>query len=421
MPGYVSFLEDASQEFLSSFQAYRSVSTEVAERRSPLVLAQCIRGLYISFEKAIKHALNELDPYLLIQKPDAPLLLSLRKDLRARPVPSVFCSRQPFESPGMIQSWKIARALLQPAVDENTLTDFERGLGRLADLRNRAQHGEFYDDIPEVLGLVEQLLARVRVIFHAVCPQFLQQLYQRNSQLESLLRGIENRIDAAWQVLLDYLVNHGAIVTAARVNTLQDSPNGPLTVFFGDSSAVLGTGLTANIKVPIADAEGLFGTWLTSAEASARHVARTLERMRREGQERPSGSLSPLLASLFGKTESSTRMPVEPLDTGRLHIKAGAGWLSLQLAQLSPPFLTLSVLFDDWIFAFESPNVVEGLVTGLLRTSVSTTGVVPAAVSVKGTIQLVNEWGMDPDPAIPQYPNGATWRDLEASLQLTAP
>src|SRR4051812_46749401 len=109
MPTYLGFLDDAIEEFADSFEDYQSL---VASPPAELTLrraAKCLRNFTLAVEKGLKHGLSVIDPYLLISKPDRGLLMNLRRDLEARAAPTIFCSREPFDTISLMQTWKTLR------------------------------------------------------------------------------------------------------------------------------------------------------------------------------------------------------------------------------------------------------------------------------------------------------------------------
>src|ERR1039457_7471538 len=111
MPTHISFLDEAVAEFLEAFELHQGLVTLKPEQRELRAIASCVRSFALALEKGFKHALATVDPYLLISKPDRNLLLQLRHDMNASPVPSIFCSRHPFETISLSQTWKTLREI----------------------------------------------------------------------------------------------------------------------------------------------------------------------------------------------------------------------------------------------------------------------------------------------------------------------
>ena len=104
MIAHVPFSREAVEEFLAGFALYRELAALESDKRDALSVARCVRTFYLGLEKGFKATVAAVDPYLLLSKPDHQLLTQLRRDMIGRPVPSIFCSRQPLDTLNMYQT-----------------------------------------------------------------------------------------------------------------------------------------------------------------------------------------------------------------------------------------------------------------------------------------------------------------------------
>lgn len=388
-------------------------------KRNPLTVIKCVRSLYLGFEKGFKGTVAEIDPYLLISKPDHSLLLQLRRDVLSRPVPSLFCSRQPIETLNMLQTWKLICELQQVPVSESVLADFERALGRLAQIRHRAQHSEFYEDLDDVLALIEQLLARFRDVVGAINPDWLQELFTRNGQLESLLKGIENQIDGAWQVLVDYLHRFGPLKLQTELYLVHESGSESIRAILGDTNTERENHIFANADISTRDVQGLFGLYLTQDQSDSRRRMRE-SRMQPPPLIRQTGWLGAFLNGTSTPSTPLPKKPMIPLDPGSIWIIVAPGWLTLKLTQIKPNFLFLSVLLVDLHIEFSDPNKEDGSVNGKLECAVKHGSTDPGQINVSGQVHLLSEWCVEGEAEGTQPKPPRTIRQLELELELTA-
>ncbi len=418
MTSHVPFSREATEEFLAGFNAYRQLEGLEPDKRDALTAAHCVRALYLGLEKGFKATVAGVDPFLLISKPDHQLLVQLRRDMITRPVPSIFCSREPFETLNMYQTWRLLCDIHPPEVDKSVLADFDRALDRLAKIRHRAQHSEFYEDLNDVLSLVEQLLARFREVVGALDPDWLQSLYARNGQLESFFRAIEQQIDGAWQVLLDYITRHGLLTVQTSLHLVQGSDSDSIEALFGATGPTQDRRLLGHGIIADRDASGLFALFLSPDQAWARRQAREYA----TGSEAAKPLFQTgLLAGLLPTPDPSPPpKPLIPLDPGRVTIRTATGWLSVDLEKLSPRHLFLSVLLFDLLIEFPDPIRTEGRVTGRIESAVKRGPVTPRPITIQGTAQLLVEWGIEGDPNATPPKIPTTLRQLQLSLDLAA-
>ena len=414
MTQHLSFLDDAEERFIEAFGGYeRLVAATTAERRIGPA-CQCVRGLYLALEKGLKHALAAIDPYLLIAKPDRGLLLQLRKDMLSRPAPSIFCSRQPFETIGLTQTWEALRDLAPPAVDDEILADFDRSLNRLCQERNRAQHGEVVSEVDDILALVGQLLARFLEVIGTLVPELMERLRARDGQLESRLRAIENDVDAGWQVLADYLQSHGPIQISVRLFTILERESENIETLLGTSDRTdTHSRIVAGCDVPRSMASGLFETFLTKQQAEDRYTAR-----------RRLAALAAYESPRASNKKSSgqgAERAVIPMSAGRITIPTTSAWLTLYLPSVTPHHLSVSATLTQLEVRFDNSSKIEGRVTGRLECAVQKGAACAKALSVEGAGYLRSEWHFEGDPAAEPAKRDSTQRvfDLELALDVS--
>jgi hypothetical protein len=399
MPSHLSFLEDAVDRFERAFTLHQAI-VDNEEGRELITAANCVRELYVALEKGFKHAVATHDPYLLLVKLDRTSLLNLRRDIGSRPAPNIFCCRQPLETVGMLDAWNTLRDLKQPALQDGVLGEFERSIKLLRDMRNRAQHGELYEDIDALLNPIELVLARFVEVCEAVVPEWVALLCARNGQLRSRLKGIESKIDASWQVLVDYLRDHGPVPLPSQLYVDVEDHADKASVLLGsvDSKGDNG-GILSGTDVAVSNATGLFSLFLTEQQAKDRLAARQASVL-----GAPDG-LPPFLGM--------PSKPLVPLDAGSLLVPTATAWLTLVLPNIRPSRLRLlnTVLVDLRVeLAATEPR---GIASAVIECAVVKGTVRPARVLVNGPAFLDSEWNLAAEPgATPPSPEKTTRRLL---------
>ncbi|MHB8050495.1 MAG: hypothetical protein ACYDHQ_04655 [Coriobacteriia bacterium] len=381
MAQHYSFIDDAVMCFGEAFKTYEAEAAKTEDKRTLPPLAACCRLLYVALEKGFKHSLANIDPHLLLAKPDRQLLLELRRDLIDRPVPTIFCSRQSFDTVGLTHAWDALRSLAPEALDEQAASDFDRALRRLVQVRHRAQHGEWFEEPEEVLAVVRQVFARFQSVMSSVAPEFLSHLIADNGQLQSRLHAIEADVDVSWQVLTDYLRERSVIRMVIDLFAVLPEEGENLSVLFGRNgvpNAMFGSG-----DVPLSMADGFFVATLTKAQAFDRYS----ERKRRLAEADPA-----VLRALPEGVEG-----IVPLETGHLSVPSTSAWLSLRLAPLVPPQLHASAMMTRFSIAFEDPDSVRGAVHGVLECAVRKPGTHTEAICVNGDAFVDLESYHEPD------------------------
>jgi hypothetical protein len=393
MPAHLSFLEDATARFIAAFEIYQRLTDEKVEDIG--AAAACVRELYLALEKGLKHALQAIDPYLLLQKPDRLLLRNLRRDISARTVPSIFCARTPFETIGLLDVWEVLQDVATAEVDEAVRDEFGRGLSRLRDTRNRAQHGELYEDVDGLLAVVEQVLGRFADVATVFAPDWTRELYRRNAHLQSRLRGIGLQIDGGWQVLLDHLQSseHLDLSTGVYVITPQDEAF--ITFLIGRGEDGQGADLLGEAKgLPASHAGGFFTRFLSPDESVPR-FGTTVD------SEDLVGGLAMWAARKVGDQSAPTpkvkTKALLPLEAGTIRVPAAGGWLKLRFAGQTPSKLYLSTILRDFVVNFPGPPEVEGRASGVLESAVVRGTTQPDRVVLTGRAFLESEYTKDAD------------------------
>jgi len=401
MPSHLSFLDDAVEGFLEAFELHRHVAEPgTSELRHA---ANCVRGFVLALEKGLKHALASIDPYLLIAEPTRKLLVQLRHDMNARAVPNIFCSRQPFETIGIGQTWETLRDLRGHSIPQDTRSAFDRGLKRLIEARNNAYHGEVYGEPDELSALIDEVLARFTAVISCVSPDWLRILSERNGQLPSRLRGIETQVDGNWQVLVDYLRDHGGIEFPITLYVGTGRDRESVDVLFGASDKP--NNMLGSSDVPASLATGMFTSFLNKQQIDDRFRARHLP---------PSGLSAMLLYGLQPVVDDS---PLTPLEPGTINVPATSVWLTIHLPEITPHHLFLSAIVSELRVEFSEAGQVTGSVSGRLECPI-VKGTAPQRVQIRGTAQLVSEWYSDVDASVDPPKPEATRRTFELQLRL---
>jgi hypothetical protein len=404
---HLPFLVDATDAFLRAFKLHESLDS-IPDIR---VASQCIRELFLAMEKGIKHTIAKSDPYLLITRPDHATLRAIRKDLTARSVPTIFCSRANFETVGMKEAWALLQEIASPITPAaSVLADFDRALKRLSEARNRAQHGELYDDATELQAIATQVFARFLEVGKALMPELVTQVCTSNDQLESRLIGIERKIDASWQVLIDHLREIGPLIIHARLFVEQQHRSDTVHVLLGNLTEKPDQ-ILAGADIPISHATGLFSTYVTREQVEDRGAARRALRPIARGQ-------APKLVALMGGLDVADK-PIIPLDAGAIRIPSASAWITMELVGVSPPHLHLSATLVDFCVRFADGQSVSGDVSGFILCAVVKGSVAPERISLSGPAFLDSEWHMEGDSSSTPPKEARTMRTVSMELEMS--
>ncbi len=400
---HYSFIDDAAFCFGEAFKIYEAETARVEGSLRFAPLASCCRLLYVALEKGFKHSLALIDPHLLLVKPDRQLILELHKDLNERPAPTIFCSRKPFDTLGLTQTWEALRSLAPTTLDQQVASDFDRALQRFVHVRHKAQHGELFEKPKEVLAVLRQLFARFQSVAGSVATDFLMRLISDNGQLVSRLRAIEADVDADWQVLIDYLRGHGELRMETGIYATLQEDGDHLSVLFGKTNST--SSMSGSADVSLSMANGFFVSPLTKAQELERYS----ERMRRLAE-----SELDIRNALPNGIEG-----LVPLETGHLTIPSTSTWLSLNLDLVEPPQLFASAIVKRLGIDFVDPNSVQGNVQGILECAVQKPGVRTEPVFISGAAFFRAEFIIEPENSQESFSHNEYLRYLILTLALS--
>jgi hypothetical protein len=389
MPAHLSFLDDATDRFLRAFELYEVLRKAAPEHAGISEAATSVRELYVALEKGFKHAVSSLDPYLLIAKPLPAVLLQIRQEMISRSVPTMFCTRVPFDTVGMRNAWTLLRELSDVTVADGVIAEFERGLKRLEEMRHRAQHGELYEEVEEMLARIEHVFARFLEVGEALLQEWLRRLFERNGQLEPRLRGIQRQIDAGWQVLVEYLRRHDRLLLTERLYVEWQAKSETLAVLMGNPSSDADR-LLANTEIWVTSTSGLFSLFLTRQQADDTDAARRA--LSRGAPAEPSNAAGLFMAAMAAAAPSEQRAALVPLDAGHIHIPTANAWLAVDLRDVSPSKLHLSASLLDFRVEFRDGMDVLGAASGVLDCAVVRGPDRPERITLSGSAHLRSEF-----------------------------
>jgi hypothetical protein len=281
---YLTLLDHAVASTAEAHRILHSEEKKAGEKRDAFRLASALHLAHLSIEKLVKHAVAKTDPVLLLKDPKPVFLRKLRKEVLQRHLPTIFASRQQLDSMNAEKAWEALVELLEPKIDKTTRDSFEQALDTLADLRNRAQHAELYEDDEEVISTLRRLFSKLPAISDAIAPEFLPLLQERHESQYAELRGIEQDVTGAWWALEARLAKQRTIEIPVQVYvtlrpsiptvqvsfTVPDPGGGQLGLLaaFGKPTFRL----TAEIEKE--NATGIFSREITAEEAKERDTAR---------------------------------------------------------------------------------------------------------------------------------------------------
>lgn len=284
----------------------------------------------------LKHIVAKVDPHLLIKKPEPAMLQNLRRDLLEQSAPSLFASRQWFESFDAKATLKIITDVLRPKVAERETQEFSAALEALAHSRNRAQHGELYDMSDALLLKMSRTLGALLTIVDTVSPEFLPKLREVDDAAVSTLRAIQKAIDGAWQILRDYLDEFGELEVKGDVFIVLEEATANLRWLAAPP-------INSETKIAPGDASGFFLRPVSADQARHSEVGHA--------------------GLLF--TPSPPKMGLVPLEPGEFQTKPGLGFWTPELTRKKGRSLGVGVILLVFKVSFEQDNP-EGKVVGVL-------------------------------------------------------
>jgi hypothetical protein len=244
-----------------------------------------------------------------------------------------------------------------------------------------------------------------------VSPEWLERLCERNGQLLSRLRGIETKVDASWQVLIDYLRNTGPFEFPIALYATVSPGAENVHVLFGASEAP--QNMLGSSDVPISHISGLFGCFLTKQQADDRVTARRRPTAVGLGE-------SGYLAALFGsQPQEPVREPLAPLDPGSITVPTTTVWLALTLPKVTPHHLFLSATLTELRVEFSGGAEMLGTISGGLEGPTARGGGPPERADISGTASLASEWHLPADATkVPPEPE-RTHRSCDLLVKLS--
>ncbi|MBX3221670.1 MAG: hypothetical protein KF795_14220 [Labilithrix sp.] len=317
------------------------------------------------------------------------------------------------ETLDLSETWTVLKQVSTPSIDPRAIGDFDEALKPFVQFRHRAQHGELYEDPETALLMIEQVFARFLSVARAFAPDWAERLFARDEQIESKLKGLERRIDAGWQVLIDYLRGRDKLVLqlVAYVQRAQSSET--VSVLLGERRNEQSESMLAKTDLPLTSTTGLFGTLLTKQQVDDRdQIRRTRDRSSADASAKgPQEFLYPM-----GLVPAPPReRKLLPLEPGGLHVPATHAWLTLRLAAKTPPHLLLSAILEDFRVDFADANARDGVASGTLRCAVNKGTTTPESVKIAGTAHLTWEGVQESHEESP----GRTFRSVEMDVALS--
>jgi hypothetical protein len=390
MEYHYTLIEDATHNFRTAFSIYERLRDSLGDlstsgNTSMRSLADCGRALYVAFEKGFKHVLVSIDPHLIISKYDRKLLLNIWREQRARPKPNILCLGTTFETLNMLEAWELVSDLLKASIPDAISSQFSSTLPLLAQIRNRAQHGEIWADPEDVYALFERIFASSHELIVHISSEWLQRLCSEYDNLESRLRAVRDKVDAAWQILLDHVSSVGVL----RVNIggwiIHESSSGLARLLIGGERP--GDSVYFSLVGENVDASGLFAQPLTEEQCRARREERSIHADNFENDANRYG-LAALTQSANIQHPVADR-PIAPLVAGRIVCRAALGTLCIIASRRS----YVSIRAMEWAIAFSDPLRPEGTISGLLE-SAKAMATDATCLEMIGQATLISEFGI---------------------------
>jgi hypothetical protein len=224
-----------------------------------------------------------------------------------------------------------------------------------------------------------------------VAPNFLREAYEQDDQLESRLKALEHVVDAAWQVLIDFLNEPGKVLAVPIILWITLVPGAEIAEISLSSETFLSNGISAATQIPRRSADGFLVRELPPPPPISPFFLFG-------GPSFPStgitstgslGILGRLLAQEPPKPEENVIIPTQEGSISARNVPAR---LSLSLIGRKKSSLGLNVVIEHMQLAFKE-GVRDGSFTAVLRPTTDSAKVTTGAtVEVAGRAVLEAEF-----------------------------
>jgi hypothetical protein len=412
---HIALLDDAASSFRSALSDYKTLVAAAPEKREPRMIGQCIAKLHLGLEKGLKHALSEIDEALPISGLSGSVLQELRRTQREQKTPSLLAVATKVETHGLVGLLHIIASVTGADLKTAILAQFVAAAQLLTDLRNRYLHAELFGEADALLSPVFQVLSRVRPVCEQLAPTFWQRLVSDDDTLESYLRGIEEDIDGAWNVLLDYLRSRPPLpINWEFYATL--IPNGG-TLFIEAFRPTFANSFSFRAAIPISNVGGFFGEHLTPD--SSRFFRSSDDAGAGLGVPPPSdffGAIQSTLMREYRHTRGIGAQGLVPWSDGSIAMSDLDANGFFMLAGLKKSFLSANMRLEALTVVFktgEEAGSVNGHVASGLTLSQAAR---PSKLRLDGSALLTAEYVYN--KLVDVYPEGSTVRHVTVASKL---
>lgn len=445
---HLSFIEHSAAATVEAIRLFSAESKKVSDKRDFIRIASGLRELHLGFEKLIKHCLAEIDPYLLLSRPDPGFIRSVRKEVISLNAPSIFAVRQRVVTLTLDEAWNVLLDVAPPALPAQKVTAFSFSVKALTEVRNMAQHGELFFESDELLKIQEDVLSGLRIISDAICPDYVDRLITRNKNVVTALRAIEERVDSGWILLNDFLkkrkrlvVDFGMHATLLPDRQVVDVSIHSARTTSSTLSAMLDKRPSLSGRLSLsASNSGLFGHRLTVEEAEVRDARRrallkkqrlilpaipwvhpnTFELSFAPTAWEPSDTL--IKTALSRRREEIERSGLVPLEAGELYAEAFPAWLRFPSGERGAAALNEStdVLLTNFRMRL-TPRRRKGTVAAKIYPGgVRASPEARQPLSCTGSVWLTSEFTITPERAEETLPVETVLRFFRGRLNIKA-
>jgi hypothetical protein len=211
MKEHLSLLDDAFAQIASAHRRFASQSSLAATQKTRLSeLAAAVRELAGAIEKLLKHALVARHQFLIFDRLEREEVLRLVRAELGRSAPTLITEVPDVKTIGLEACWATAKEFFAPELEELNArgVDRERFAATLRELvkrRNRAQHGELWEEPQALLALMKRMLSQIRHVGACLVPEFEARLAADHDRLRLALVAIEQEVEKGWVELLEAL------------------------------------------------------------------------------------------------------------------------------------------------------------------------------------------------------------------------
>lgn len=407
---YLSLQDHAADQIVEGYAAFAKLDEAAPSMRTPQALAQVVISLHLAIDKTVKAGLGHIDPALLIKSMSGDTIQRLHKERLRQGLPSILAVPGKEETHHLLGLLHIGKAFFVPPLEERDYDEFLGHVQDLVDLRNQIVHKEFVGDYDHVATILLQILSRLPMVVEAIAPGVIASAYQQNDQLQSRLRALALEVDAAWQVLFDFL-GEGNEITLPITMWITIPPESTVAEIILGGGTFTTNGILASDEILRSEDDqlllrempipppplGLLGTPGSPADPPTRAGLNALGRL------------------FVGARTTHEERSVVPRQSGTLKLQNVAARLALKLAGRRRSSLGVNVAIHEFDMSFDH-GVRQGMCTAKLGPAGTSLGENVSSIQLHGAALIETEFAVSETSE--HFVRGTTLRKIGIDAKL---